>query len=346
MKRLCLLWLALALPSLALRAQTPVTEGETRKLLFQIAPVSSTGNLADQIDRALATFKSPVLNVRAFVVGTEQIGIARLTIEEFFQSKRRRLPAIVVVAVGALPNPQAKVVIEAVLSSRTTSNPEGVAFVSGQAGSFATPVAQMLPLTEKAMKDLGAVHRAAGVESADVLRVTCLMTSLADVAEVEARVKQEFPQAALNFVQLQRTPAQSVIECESVARLRTKLDEPLKFVYSDELPKSPNFSHAALIGARSVLFSELRLAAGDKDADARKVFAQLHQYLKYFGGSIKTVAMSSLYPVSQTAAETVRKNRFDFYDRARPPASTMMLFEGLADNAPFGVSVVAVKTIQ
>jgi enamine deaminase RidA (YjgF/YER057c/UK114 family) len=343
MKRACLLCFALALLSPGLCAQTPVTEGETRKLLFQVAPLSSTGNLADQIDRALATFQSRVLNVRAFVTGTEQLGIARLTIEEFFQSKRRPLPTIVVVAVGALPHPGAKVAIEAVLASGSVVNSEGVAFVSGQAGSAETPVAQMLPLAEKAIKDLGAVHRAAGIPSADVLRVTCLMSSLADAGEVEARIKREFPQAALNFVQLQRRPAQSIIECESVARLRTKLDEPLKFISSDELPKSPNFSHAALIGARSVLFSELRLAAGDKDADARKVFAQLHQYLKYFGGSIKTVAMSSLYPVSPSAAETVRKNRFDFYDRARPPASTMMLFEGLADNAPFGVSVVAVK---
>ncbi|MGH9846373.1 MAG: hypothetical protein ACREEM_47345, partial [Blastocatellia bacterium] len=324
MKRVCLSLFALVFLSHGLCAQQPIIEGETRKLQFQVAPVATDGNVADQIDQALASFKSRILNLRAFVVGTDQVGIARLTIEEFFQKKRRPLPAVVVVAVGALPNPKARVVVEAVLDSGKNLNPEGLAFVSGQADSADKPVEQMLPLTEKAMKDLGAIHRAAGIEAEDVLRVTCLMTSVSDATGVEARVKREFPQAALTFVQLQRSPSRGVIECESVARLRTRPPEPLKFIYAGGLPKSPNFSHAALIGAPRMLFSDLRLPKGDKDNDARKVFAELHQLLKYFGGSIKLVAMSSLYPVSEAATDLVRRTRFDFYDRDHPPASTMM----------------------
>lgn len=343
MRRLCLLIFALVLLSPEPRAQQPVIEGETRKLQFQVAPAVTEGNIADQIDKTLATFKSRILNLRAFVVGTDQVGIARLAIEEFFQKKRRPLPTVIVVAIGALPNPKARVVVEAVLDSGRNLNPEGLAFVSGQADSSDKPVERMLPLTEKAMKDLNTIHRAAGILAEDVLRVTCLMTSVSDAAGVEARVKREFPQAALTLVQIQRAPARGVIECESVARLRANPGEPLKFIHADGLPKSPDFSHAALIGAPRLLFSDLRLPKGDKDNDARKVFAELHQLLKYFGGSIKLVAMSSLYPVSQAATDLVRRTRFDFYDRDRPPASTMMMFEGLADNASFGVSVVAVK---
>jgi enamine deaminase RidA (YjgF/YER057c/UK114 family) len=343
LKKLCLVGMLLAWLAPELRAQQPVIEGETRKLQFQVAPASMEGNVADQIDKALDTFKSRILNLRAFVVGTDQVGIARLTIEEYFQKKRRAIPTIVVVAVGALPHPKTRVAIEAVLDSGRTLNPEGIAFISGQAGSSDKPVEQMLPLAEKALKDLNSVHRAAGIQPEDVLRVTCLMTSVADAAEVEARVKREFPQAARSFVQLQKAPARGVIECESVARLRTRPAEPLQFIYTDGLPKSPNFSHAALIGAPRLLFSDLRLPKSDKEYDARKTFAELHQFLKYFGGSIKQVAMSNLYPASQEATDLVRRIRFDFYDRDRPPASTMMTFEGLADNASFGLSVIAVK---
>ena len=40
----------------------------------------------------------------------------------------------------------------------------------------------------------------------------------------------------------------------------------------------------------------------------------------------------------------VRKVRFEFYDRARPPASTLLLFDGLpVSGAPFAVDVIAVK---
>jgi hypothetical protein len=37
------------------------------------------------------------------------------------------------------------------------------------------------------------------------------------------------------------------------------------------------------------------------------------------------------------------KVRFEFYDRSQPPASTMLLFEGLPSlDASFGVEVIAV----
>jgi enamine deaminase RidA (YjgF/YER057c/UK114 family) len=40
----------------------------------------------------------------------------------------------------------------------------------------------------------------------------------------------------------------------------------------------------------------------------------------------------------------VSQLRFEFYDRARPPASTMILFQGLPSlDASFGIDVVAVS---
>jgi len=324
--------------------QPSVVEAETQRLVFRVSPLTSEGDAAKQAQWILKGWKLPILAVRAFVVGADQAEPARKAIEDFFKKRKQTLPAISVITVAGLPRSGAKVSIEVALLFPKPVNPNGLAFVSGMAGSSPQPVAELLPLAEKAVKDLNASHRAAGVEASDVLRVTCLMTSLADVVNVAREVKRAFPQSAANFVQLQRAPKSAVIECETVARLRTAPEEPLKFIYSDELQKSPNFSHVALVGARRLVFTSLHVSTGDQESDARQTFARLEQSLKSVGASIKQVAMSSLYPISQEASDLVRKTRFDFYDRARPPASTMLLFEGLpSSTATFGVNVVAVK---
>ena len=49
------------------------------------------------------------------------------------------------------------------------------------------------------------------------------------------------------------------------------------------------------------------------------------QSLQAAGASIKQVAMSSLFPTSQAASDLIRQTRFDFYDKTRPPASTLLL---------------------
>jgi enamine deaminase RidA (YjgF/YER057c/UK114 family) len=186
-------------------------------------------------------------------------------------------------------------------------------------------------------------HKAINVEPADVLRATCFVTSLADVDGAERMARRAFPAAALSFVQLQRNPARALVECETVARLRAAEKESLRFVNPSGLNASPNYSHVALVGAQRVVFSDLSLAQGVQEAEARLAFAQLEKALQAGGASIKDVAMSHLYPVSQAASELIRDTRFGFYDKSRPPASTLLLFEALPGGAAFGVEVVAPK---
>ncbi|HEX4950746.1 MAG TPA: RidA family protein [Blastocatellia bacterium] len=341
MRRSCLLccaWLLLLLP---VGAQTKAVTAETARLLFQVAPLTTNGDVAAQVRQQMKSFTAPLAHLRAFVAGTDRLVAARTAIEAELK-QRKAAPALTIVAVGALPR-GVLVALEAVTLANKSVNPHGLAFISGQAGSADTPVAQMLPLAEKAMRDLNAVHQAAGVVANDVLRVTCLATSLQDVNAVEKLVRATFPQAATSIVQLQRAPARGVIECETVARLRAAVSEPLKFAFAESLPKSPNFSHVALVGAKQVVFSGAHVAGSLEDAEARKTYEELTQTLASAGASIKQVAMSSIFPVSQAAADLVRKTRFNFYDPARPPASTMMIFEGIAANAAFAVDVIAVK---
>jgi enamine deaminase RidA (YjgF/YER057c/UK114 family) len=57
------------------------------------------------------------------------------------------------------------------------------------------------------------------------------------------------------------------------------------------------------------------------------------------------MAWSSIYPLSGSIADEVRKIRFEYYDQARPPASTLLPFEGLPSmDASFAVDAIAVTS--
>ena len=85
------------------------------------------------------------------------------------------------------------------------------------------------------------------------------------------------------------------------------------------------------------------MAFGIQEADAKLAFSRLEKELVQVGASLKNAAMSSVYPLSESSANLVRKVRFEYLDQARPPASTMLLFEGLPSmDASFAVDVVAV----
>lgn len=202
---------------------------------------------------------------------------------------------------------------------------------------------EMDPLAEESLAGLRTAVQAAGSSPEDVLRVTCFLTSLADIHAVRKRVAGEFPKAAANYVQIQRAPRRSLAECEAVARLRSPLEQTVRLLNPDGLPKSPNYSQVALIAAPRIVLSGAQLAFRYQEDDARLAFKRLEKELEQAGTSLSRVVWSSIYPLSSSIGELVRKVRFDFYDRANPPASTMLPFEDLpALDASFALDVVAV----
>ncbi|MGH9721485.1 MAG: RidA family protein [Bryobacteraceae bacterium] len=321
---------------------------ETQKLVFHVSPLSAKGLLSQQTRDALralsrASSGAAIVKLRAFVAGSGDLRRVPSIVSETFTERKQPLPAVTVVQVGGLPLEGAQVVIESIAVSRKPVNPHGLAFVSGQADSSNQVVPKVAPLAEKSIANINTALKGVGLDATDVLRVTCLLSSLEDFAAVRNVVASGYPKAALNFVQLQRAPARSVVECEAVARLRQAAPEPLRFVNPPGLPASPNFSHVALVSAPKVILTGTQIAFGYQDSDARLAFQRLAKVVEQSGSSMHDVAMSSIYPLSNSLAEQVRRIRFEFYDKARPPASTMLPFEGLPGmEAGFAVDVVAV----
>ena len=322
---------------------------ETRRLVFHVTPLSSKGLLSQQTRDALkwllhSTNGGTVVKLRAFVAGSGDLRRVHDLVSETFTEHRVPLPVLSVVQVGALPLEAAQVVMEATAVAKKDVNQYGLVYISGQGASSSEPLDPVLPLAQQSLARLATAVKAAGSEPGDVARVTCFLSSVAQYTEVRALFESSYAGAALNFVQVQRAPARAVAECEAVARLRWNTGTAMHMLNPEGLAQSPQLSQIVLIGAPQVIMTSSQEAFGFQDQDARLAFERLQKSLSQEGGSMQGVAFTSLYPLSSRISEQVRKIRGEFYDRARPPAGTMLPFQGLPSmDAGFAVDVVAVK---
>lgn len=324
---------------------------ETARLSFDVAPLSNKGLLSQQVrDGIKALWRSnrggQIVRLRAWVAGTGDMRRVAGIVSEMFTDKHQPLPVVNVIQVGLLPLDGAQVMLEATSVMKKAENPHGLAFLSGQAGSApidpANPSMKVAHLAEKAAADLKTVLTGVALEPKDVLRVSCLSTSLEDYAAARQAVAREFPQATIAFVQSVRSPSSHVVECEAVARMRSPAGAPVKFVQPAGLRASPNFTHVVLVSAPRLVLTTTQLAFRGQDSDVRLAFTRLQGILEGAGSSTRQVVFSSLYPLTEAITAKIRALRFEFYDASKPPASTMLLFEGLPSlDASFGVDVVA-----
>jgi enamine deaminase RidA (YjgF/YER057c/UK114 family) len=321
---------------------------ETARIGFAVSPLSARGLLSQQVRDALKALHqeargATIVKLRAFVAGSGDMRRVQAIVSETFTDRHQPLPALSVVQVGGLPLEGAQVVIEATWVGKKDVNPRGLVFLAGQQASSPTPLEPVAPLAEKALGGLQTALRGAGSGPADVLRGTCFLSSLDGIDKIRQMVASEYAGVAWDFVQVQREPLHSVAECEAVARSQVRIDKPIEFVNPDGLPKSPHYSQIALVGAPRVAITGTQVAFGFQDADARLAFGRLQKELAAVGASIQDVAWSSIYPLSNSIADEVRKVRFEYYDPARPPASTLLPFEGLPSlDASFAVDAIAV----
>ena len=225
---------------------------------------------------------------------------------------------------GALPLEGAQVVIEATEVDHKIVNPNGVAFLSGEASST---VAESL---EKLKSDLAA----AGIEAADTLAVTCFVSSLEDQRDIREAMSASFPSAALNYVQMQRGPVMPAAVCEAIARLRTAPAAAVSFFDN---------SRVALVSSPQVVITGTQLAFGKQDSDFKLAFERLEKTLVANKTGFDHVVMAHLYTTASGINTRVLAIQSAQTSRARTPASTLVPFESLPSlDALFGIDVVAV----
>ena len=323
--------------------------GETRRLVFHVVPLSAKGLLTQQVRDGLkalsqATGRETVLHIRAFVASAGDLRRVRDLVSETFTVRRQPLPALSLVQAGGLPLAGAQVLLEAVSEGSREANPNGLAFFSAATAASEDPLDPVAPLTAKSLGRLKRAVRAAGAEAADVVRVTCYLSSLDDLAGSRSLVEAEYPGATTDFVRPQRAPAEAMSACEAVARLRRPPSQPLQAVDGDGAAREGGQSAAVLLGAPGVVLTGTQASFGYEAKDARLALERLRRAIEQAGGRSGGVAYARYYSLYPGISIQVRKLRLDFFDAVRPPAGALLLWEGLSSmDAGFAVDAVAAK---
>jgi enamine deaminase RidA (YjgF/YER057c/UK114 family) len=322
-----------------LKDPPPAIASEPGALVFHVSALSSKGLLSQQVRDALKNLfnenhGAQIVKLRAFVAGSGDLRRVQTLVSEIFTERKLNLPVLSTIQAGGLPAEGVQVVIESIAAEKKTVNPNGLAFFSGQQAKD----------VRASLTQLQSAVSAAGVDPKTVLRVTCFLSTLDDVATARELTGAAFPGAAANFVQLQRLAVQPLAECEAVGRPDRAQAQPVTLVNPEGLTRNPNYSQIAIVNAPKIVFSGTQMAFGSQPADLRLAFDRLGKALEPLGVGFHDVFWSGVYPLTGPVAEQIRALRFDYYDRQRPPASTFLTFEGLPSlDATVAVEVIAAQ---
>jgi enamine deaminase RidA (YjgF/YER057c/UK114 family) len=316
------------------------TIGETRRLTFHVTPLSGKGLLSAQVRDALKalardTGSNTVLRIRAFVAGSGDLRRVRDLVSETFTDRKAPLPALSLVQAGGLPLEGAQVVLEAVAVGRKDVNPNGLVLAAAPIAVSEHPLDPVAPLAAKSLDELRDNLSAAGSGPADVLRVTCFLSSLDNLAATRKLVETAYPRAALNFVQTQRAPGRALGACEAVARASANGAGRMRLVPAEGEAK------AVVVNSPKVVLSGSQVSYGYQEADSRLAFERLQKSLDGAGVGRADTVFVQYYPVAEAMAVQVRKLAPEFFGKS---VSSVMPVEGLSSmQAGFGVDVIAAK---
>jgi enamine deaminase RidA (YjgF/YER057c/UK114 family) len=313
--------------------------GDPRHFTFHTTPLSGKGLLSAQIREALKALShetgGSVLHIRAFVAGSGDLRRVRDLVSETFTDRKQPLPALSLIRAGGLPMEGAQVILEGIAAGKKEVNPNGLVFIAAAPAVSDSPLDPVTPLATRSLERLRGTLKDAGSAASDVLRVTCFISSLDNLGDVRKLVEAEYPRAAVDYIQAQRSPARAVAACEAVARLARNPGTKEQFLPSQGEPR------AAMITAPQVVLTGTQMSYGYQEADSRLAFERLVKSLEAAGAAAKDVAYANYYPLAEPLAAQVRKLRSSFFPGG---PSSIVLFEGLASmDAGFAIDAIAVK---
>lgn len=301
---------------------------ETAQLAFRVSPLSNKGLMSQQVRDALKSLfhenrDAQMVKLRAFVAGSGDVRRVQALVSETFAERKQNLPALSTIQVGALPMEGAQVVIESIAAEKKAVNPNGLAFFAARR---AKDVRSSLTQLQNAAAD-------AGVAPAGLLRISCFMSSLEDAQTARELAAGAFPNAAADFIQLQRIAIEPVAACEAIGRLDHSPAQPVTLSAT---------AQAALVNAPRLVLTGIQMAFGDQPADLRLAFDRLKKELDSLGARTADVFWSDSYLLTLPTAAKIGALEFDYFDAARPPAGTMLIFEGLPSlDASMAMDVIA-----
>ncbi len=301
---------------------------DTEALDFHISPLLRTGGLSAQIRQSLNdlirdTRGETIVKLRAFVAGAGDARRVEAEVSQIFTERRLPLPVLSIIQIGALGQESAQIVIEAVVSTHRTVNPNGLAFLSGQTG----------PSFREALERLKESVAAASVPADRVLTCTCFTSRIDNYDSTRAAIQSLFPNTAVNVVQALRDPANDASMCEAVGQLSHPPTEgPLVWLKD---------ARATLVDSHQLVFTGLQLTFGSYLDDAHEAFARLQRAASALQAVEAPVEVNA-FSLNAYAGSALRKT-------TSVPASTFTVqtVEGLpAVDASAGIEAVLAPNVR
>src|SRR3954447_3609970 len=305
-----------------------VLAADTQSLDFHISPLLKSGGLAVQIRRSLNdllrdTKGETIIKLRAFVSGVGDARRVQTEVASIFSERKIPLPVLTIIQVGRLGDDLAQVVIEAVVSTKRTLNPNGLGFLSGQTG-------KSLP---EALEHLKASATAADINADEVLSCTCFAPTIESGEASRTAVTAVFPKTAVNVVQALRDPVNNTTMCQGIAQL-------------SHAPKESSLvwlknAHVSLLNSPRVVFTGLQLSFGNYLDDAREAFSRLERAASALQASDAPVQVNA-FSLDLTSASALRKST------SFPPSIfTVQTVEGLPSiDASAGIEAILAPKIS
>ncbi|MFL6416956.1 MAG: hypothetical protein ACJ74Y_14935 [Bryobacteraceae bacterium] len=299
-----------------------VLAAETQSLDFHISPLLKSGGLAAQIRRSLTdllrdTKGETIVKLRAFVSGVGDARRLQTEVTSIFSERKLPLPVLTIVQVGRLGDDLSQVVIEAVVSTKRTLNPNGLGFLSGQTGKSLA----------EALQHLHESASEAEISADQIVSCTCFSPTLESGEASSAAVRAVFPKTAVNVVQALRDPVNTTTMCQGIAQLNHPPKESALIWLKD--------AHVSLVNSPRLVFTGLQLSFGNYLDDAREAFTRLERAASALQAADAPVQVNA-FSLDLTSASALRKST------SLPPSIfTVQTVEGLPSvDASAGIEAI------
>lgn len=326
--------------------QTPgLTTADVERISFHLAPVAQQGLLSKELRNSLRAAlkkfrRSRIVHLRAYVAGSGDTRRVRAMVSEVFTARRQPLPSVDVIQVGRLPVDGAEVLIEVVVEERTTVNPHGLLFLSGQPASSDEAVLDVAPTATESLNRLKAVLTGAGLTGKDVISATCFCSSLQDGVKVKAAMRASFPKASLMNVQLRRAYSAAYVSCDAIARTRGSMEGA---VNPPDLKPLRGLSHAVAVASGTLAFTASHLVFGHETDDARLALARLNTRLAEVNSGLSKTVFTRTYPLYGQALSAMEAIHGEFFPADPAPAGTLVFPEGVSSlDASLSLSAITI----
>jgi hypothetical protein len=300
---------------------------DTGTLDFHISSLLTAGGLSTQIRRSLNdlirdTRGETIIKLRAFVAGAGDARRVASEVGAIFSERKLPFPVLTILQVGGLGTSTAQVVIEAVVDTHKTINPNGLAFLAGQNGTTLTA----------AVERVKASAAAASVQPGDVLSTTCFTGRIDNAGAMRSIVQSAFPKTAINIVQAVRDPGSEGASCEAVGQL-SKPSAEGELVWLRD-------SRVALVSSKKLILTGLQLSFGNYLDDAQEAFARLQRAAATIQ-AVQSPVQVNAFPLDASAGSALRKKT-----TVPPNVFTVQTIEGLpAIDASAGIEAVLAPNV-